>query len=442
MTRFILGLLSCCALSTTAAAQPIDPAAARVEIDAQIAKTWPQLEALYKDIHQHPELGMHEQRTAALLAAKMRTLGFMVTEKVGGTGVVAIFKNGDGPVVMVRTELDGLPMEEKTGLPYASRVQTLGDDGKQTFVAMSCGHDNHMAWWLGSAQALLAMKSRWHGTLMFVAQPAEELVKGAKAMIDDGLFTRFAKPDIGFAAHVGNGPAGEVVIKDGVATSNSDSLEVIFHGRGAHGSMPAASIDPIVMGAHFVSDVQTVISRQKDPNAFGVVTVGSFQAGSVGNIIPDTADLKLSLRSFTPEVRKLLLDGVKRTADAAAAMALAPAPEVKWLHGTTSVVNDHALSSKAFDALTSAGGSDKIVWQPATAPGWTASEDYSAFIEAGVPSVYFSIGGYDPAVIAKGTANHLPVPSNHSPFFAPDYTRAIPTGIRTLSLATLTALTR
>ncbi|WP_256326355.1 amidohydrolase [Sphingomonas sp. NFR15] len=425
-----------------ATAAPIDIAATRSAIDRQIAADWPQLESLYKDIHQRPELGFHEQRTAALLATRMRALGFTVTEKVGKTGVVAIYKNGDGPVVLIRTELDGLPMEEKTGLPFASRAQTVGEDGKQTFVAMSCGHDTHMAWWLGTAQALLAMKDRWHGTLMFVAQPAEELVTGAKAMVEDGLFTRFPKPDVGFAAHIGNGPVGEVVVKDGVTTSNSDAVEVIFHGRGAHGSMPSAAIDPIVMGAHFVTDVQTVISRQKDAGAFGVITVGSFQSGTVGNIIPDTADLKLSLRSFTPDVRQLLLDGVKRTAAATAAMAMAPAPDVKWLHGTASVMNDHALATRAAAMLAAAGGTDTVTLVPATAPGWSASEDYSAFIAAGVPSVYFSIGGYDPAVLASNAAKGVPTPSNHSPYFAPDYTEAIPTGVRVLTLAALMELTK
>ncbi|MGA1797188.1 amidohydrolase [Sphingomonas sp. 4RDLI-65] len=417
------------------AAQAADPATARATIDARIEQDYPALDTLYRDIHAHPELGFQETRTAALLAKRMRALGFTVTEKVGSTGLVALYKNGAGPTVMVRTELDALPMEEKTGLPYASRAQA-DYDGKTTFVAQSCGHDVHMTAWVGTAQALLAMKAQWKGTLMFVAQPAEEQVQGARAMIDDGLFTRFAKPDYGFAVHVGSNEAGTVLVKDGVVSSNSDTVEIVFKGRGGHGSMPSATIDPIVMGAHFVNDVQTVISRQKDANAFGVVTVGSFQAGTVANIIPDQAVLKLSLRSFDKDVRQALLDGVTRTANASAAMAMAPVPSVKRLYGTAAVVNDSGLVRRAAAMLKSAGG-DRIDVLPATAPGWSASEDYSAFVDAGIPSVYFTIGGYDAETLAGFKARGEPVPSNHSPFFAPDHDVAIRTGIRTLSLAVL-----
>lgn len=417
------------------AAQAADPAATRAAIDARIEQDYPALDTLYRDIHAHPELGFQETRTAALLAKRMRALGFTVTEKIGGTGLVALYRNGAGPTVMVRTELDALPMEEKTGLPYASRAQA-DYDGKTTFVAQSCGHDVHMAAWVGTAQALLAMKAQWRGTLMFVAQPAEEQVQGARAMIDDGLFTRFAKPDYGFAVHVGSNEAGTVLVKDGVVSSNSDTVEIVFKGRGGHGSMPSATIDPIVMGAHFVNDVQTVISRQKDANAFGVVTVGSFQAGTVANIIPDQAVLKLSLRSFDKDVRQALLDGVTRTANASAAMAMAPVPSVKRLYGTAAVVNDSGLVGRAAAMLKSAGG-DRIDVLPATAPGWSASEDYSAFVDAGIPSVYFTIGGYDAKTLAGFKARGEPVPSNHSPFFAPDHDVAIRTGIRTLSLAVL-----
>ena len=436
MSMTLVRLLAGCAMISTAAALfAAGPAAQRAEIDAQIAKAYPALDMLYRDLHAHPEIGMQETRTAALLAQRMKALGFTVSEKVGGTGVVAIYRNGPGPTVMVRTELDGLPMEEKTGLPYASRAQTQLD-GKTSFVAQSCGHDVHMAAWIGAAQALLAMKAEWKGTLMFIGQPAEEQLKGAKAMLDAGLFTKFAKPDYGFAAHVGSGEAGTVLVKDGVTSSNSDSLEIVFKGRGGHGSMPSATIDPIVMGAHFVSDVQTVISRQKDANAFGVVTVGSFQAGTVGNIIPDQAVLKLSLRSFDKDVRQGLLDGVKRTAEASAAMAAAPAPDVKWLYGTAAVMNDHALAERANATLTAAQG-DRVTYLPASAPGWSASEDWSAFVDAGVPSVYFTIGGYTAERLAGYKARGEAVPSNHSPFFAPDHDPAIRTGIRTLTLAVL-----
>lgn len=443
-TRSLSAAMALLYCATSASAAPVALAApaksgapAGPAIEASIRHDWAELDALYQDLHANPELGFQEKRTAALLAAKMRALGFTVTEGVGGTGIVALYRNGAGPVVMVRTELDALPMQEKTGLPYASQIQATGADGTKTFVAHSCGHDNHMAWWLGTAKALLAMKDRWHGTLMFIGQPSEETVRGAKAMLADGLFTRFPKPDYAFAAHVGSAPVGTVSVKDGVVSSNSDAAEVIFHGRGAHGSMPSASIDPVVMGAHFVSDVQTVISRQKDAGTFGVITVGSFQAGSVGNIIPDTAVLRLSVRSFTPEVRGLLRDGVTRTANAVAAMAAAPAPEVKWGGGTSAVTNDHALVDKVGAMLRAGDSTDTIEMVPATVPGWSASEDFSAFVEAGVPGVYISIGGYDPAVIAAYKAKGEPVPTNHSPYFAPDHAKAIPTGIRALTLAVL-----
>lgn len=437
MRASVIGLAALCAACLGGTASAMDAAATRTAIDAQLDKEYPALDALYKDLHAHPELGFHEVRTAAILAAQMRRIGFQVTEKVGGTGVAAIYRNGPGPVILVRTELDALPMEEKTGLPYASRVQAPFGGG-ESFVAHSCGHDNHMAWWIGSAEALVALKGHWSGTLMFIAQPSEETVGGAVAMIKDGLFTRFPKPDIGFGAHVGPALAGTVVVKDGVVTSNSDAIEITFKGRGAHGSMPSLSIDPIVEGAHFVNDVQTVISRQKDAGTFGVVTVGSFQAGTVGNIIPDHALLKLTLRSFAPDVRQQLIDGVIRTANASAEMAMAPAPQIDREAGTAAVVNDHALSLSTYDTLK-AGLGDAVTLVPASVPGWSASEDFSAYIEAGVPSVYLMIGGTNAATIADYKKRGEPLPTNHSPLFAPDHDIAIHTGVRVLTLAVMAA---
>ena len=423
--------------STAEAPQPsFDVAAAKQTIDRVLDREYPHLDMLYKDIHSHPEVAFQENRTAALLAADMRKLGFQVTEHVGKTGIVAIYKNGAGPTVLVRTELDALPLEEKTGLPYASRAQQTVD-GKLTYVDHACGHDSHMASWLGTAAALLSLKNQWHGTLMFIGQPAEEAIGGAKAMLADGLFTRFPKPDYAFAAHVGPAAFGTVIIKDGLVSSNSDTVHVTFNGRGAHGSMPDKSIDPIVMGAHFVSDVQAVVSRQKDPQAFGVITVGSFQSGTVDNIIPDKAELKLTLRSYTPEVRKVLLDGVSATAMAVADMATAPKPTVTTTQGTASVKNDGALAVRASTVLTAALG-DKATFVPATAPGFTASEDFSEFVNAGVPAVFFSIGGDDPAMLAQYQAQGKPVPVNHSPLFAPVPEPTIRTGVTVLTLAVLT----
>lgn len=422
----------------TAAAPPaVDTAAAKVSIDAILDKTYPALDALYRDIHAHPEVGFQEHRTAAVLAARMRKLGFTVTEQVGKTGVVALYRNGAGPTVLVRTELDALPMEEKTGLPYASRAQQTVD-GKLTYVDHACGHDIHMAWWVGTAEALVAMKSRWHGTLMFIAQPAEEIISGAKAMLDDGLFARFPKPDYGFAAHVQSLPLGTVTVKQGVVTSASDTIFISFHGVGTHGSMPDKGVDPIMEAVHFANDIQTIISRQKDPQKFGVLGIGAFNAGTVANIIPDHADLQLTLRSFDPDVRKLLNEGVTTTANAVATMAQAPMPDVKHMYGTNAVVNDDALSVDAATILTAAFGEKNVDFQPAYRAGATGSEDYSEFVAAGMTkSVFFGIGGHDPKMLAQYKAEGKQVPVNHSPYFAPVPEPSIRTGVETLTLAVL-----
>lgn len=444
MLKSALLLILCLGVATPALAKPaLDVRSAKAAIDASLDKTYPDLEALYRDIHAHPELAFQETRTAALLAARMRQLGFEVTEHVGKTGIVAVFKNGPGPVVLVRTELDALPMEEKTGLPYASKVQEVGEDGKTTFVAHTCGHDSHMAWWVGTAEALLAMKDRWRGTLLFVGQPAEEAISGAKAMVADGLFTRFPKPDYGFAAHVGPAVAGAVEVKQGVVTSASDTVLITFKGVGAHGSMPDKSVDPIVEGAHFVNDVQTVISRQKDPQKFGVVTVGAFNAGLAPNIIPDHADLKLTLRSYDPDVRKVLLDGVTATAKAVAQMAQAPAPDIQHPSSANPVRNDNALAADTSALLKTALGPERVELVSETQPAATASEDYSDLAAAGIArSVYFMIGGYEPSTIAEYKAKGQPLPVNHSPYFAPAPKPAIRTGVETLTLAVLSVAGR
>ncbi len=438
MPKMLL-LAAACAIALPVSALPVAAAAAETgAIDAVIDRNWDELDALYRDLHSHPELGFQENRTAAILAARMRKLGFEVTEHVGRTGIVAVLHNGAGPVVMVRTELDGLPMEEKTGLAYASRATATREDGTTTFVAHSCGHDNHMVAWLGTAQALVALKQRWHGTLVFVGQPAEEEVSGAKAMLSDGLFTRFPKPDFGFAAHVDPSPAGTVHVKQGATTSAVDTILITFRGVGSHGSMPDKGIDPIVEAAHFVTDVQSVIAREKDPFKFGVVTIGSFHAGSVSNIISDHADLQLTLRSYDPDVRKVINAGVERTARAAAEMARAPAPDISHSFTSNPVINDPALAAATAARLKSALGDDRVILVPETGAGWTASEDYSEFVGAGMPhSVYFAIGGYPQATIDRFKAEGKPLPVNHSPLFAPDHTSAIRTAIDVLTLAVL-----
>ncbi|HSZ96116.1 MAG TPA: amidohydrolase, partial [Bradyrhizobium sp.] len=266
MTKLTRILLISTALYAVVAVSPasaeLDVAKLKASIETSVEADYPKLEALYKDIHAHPEVAFQEVKTAAKLAAEMRALGFEVTEKVGKTGLVAIYKNGDGPTILVRTELDALPMEEKTGLPYASRDKTDWN-GQETFVDHSCGHDIHMASWVGTAKMLVGLKDRWHGTLMFIAQPAEETVSGAKAMIADGLFTRFKKPDFGFALHDGPFAYGTLNYRTGIGSSNSDSLDLTFHGRGGHGAAPQRTVDPVMIAARFIVDVQSVISREK-----------------------------------------------------------------------------------------------------------------------------------------------------------------------------------
>ena len=302
--------------------------ATRAAIDRGFDAQYPHIEALYKDIHSHPELSFQETRTAAKLAAEMRALGYEVTEGIGKTGLVALYKNGPGPIVMVRTELDALPMPEKTGLPYASTAKQMWRDA-ETPVAHSCGHDIHMSVWVAVAKTLMDIKDQWSGTVMFVGQPAEEGGGGARAMLADGLFTRFAKPDMGFALHVGPGPYGFVSYRPGVINSTSDSLSVVFIGKGGHGSRPHVTIDPVMMAGQFIVDVQSVISRQKDAAKFGVVTIGSVQAGNAGNVIPDTAVLRGTIRSYDDDTRAKMIEGVERTAKAVAMMAGAPSPEAK-----------------------------------------------------------------------------------------------------------------
>lgn len=424
------------ALATTLTLAPFASAAPTARVPQLVDVMYPALLDTYKDLHAHPELGFAETRTAAALAAQMRALGFEVTEHIGGTGVVAVLHNGAGPTVMIRTELDALPMEEKTGLDYASTAKATSQ-GRESFVAHSCGHDVHMASWLGTARALAALKTQWHGTAMFIAQPAEELVKGAQAMLDDGLFTRFGKPDVAFALHAWPIAYGTIGYATGPVTSNAEWIDITFKGRGGHGSAPDKTIDPIVIAAHFIVDVQSVVSREKDPMEFGVVTIGAVQAGSVGNIIPDAAVLRGTIRSYKPEVRAKLLDGVRRTAEAAAAMAGAPAPDVSLTKAADAVINSEAVVAATVPALKAALGAANVT----PLPPITASEDFSVFVNAGVPSMYFFLGVYPPErVAAASRAGGEPLAFNHSPMFAPVPEPSIKTGVKAMTAAALNAL--
>jgi hippurate hydrolase len=411
----------------------------KASIDRILDGDYPALDALYKDIHAHPELSFAETRTAARLASEMRTLGFEVTEHVGGTGVVAVLRNGPGPTVLVRTELDALPMREQTGLSYASQAQADWN-GRQTYVAHACGHDIHMASWVGTARALVALKPRWEGTLVFIAQPAEEAIGGAAAMVKDGLMTRFPRPDYGFALHTGPYAYGEVHYRPGVMDSNADTIDITFKGRGGHGAMPNATIDPVLIAARFVVDVQSVISREKDPLEPGVVTIGAIQGGSAGNIIPDQVVVRGTIRDYDAGVRARLKAGVERVARAEAAMAGAPAPDITiGAESADAVINDPALTARIAPIFQTAFG-DKAVLDPRPL---VASEDYSVFVNAGLKqSLYFQIGIYDPARVAAAQAGGPPLPVNHSPLYAPVPEPTIRTGVEAMTLAVLGVLGR
>jgi amidohydrolase len=324
-------------------------------------------------------------------------------------------------------------MEEKTGLDYASRDKAIWQ-GRETFVAHSCGHDIHMASWVGTAKTLVGLKDQWRGTLMFIAQPAEEIVMGARAMLADGLFTRFKKPDFAFALHAGGAPYGNVSYRVGVGSSHANGLYVKFRGRGGHGATPHRTIDPVMMAARFIVDVQSVISREKDPTEFGIISIGAVNSGTVGNIIPDEALVLGTIRTFKPEVRDKMLAGIERTAKAVAAMSDAPAPDIRLEEGTKAVINDPAVVATAEKALKAAFG-EKLRLTPAN----TTSEDFSEFAGAGVPSMMFNIGVYEPEKWMAANKSGTPLGANHSPHFAPVPKPTLQTGITAMTLAVLSA---
>ncbi len=379
---------------------------------------YPDIEKLYVDLHRNPELGFHEQRTAATLAARVKPLGYEVTTGVGGTGIVAILKNGPGPTVMLRTELDALPILEKTGLPFASTATTKNDAGETVPVAHMCGHDLHMSAWVGTAQLMAQQRERWHGTLMLVGQPAEELVSGASAMIRDGLFTRFPKPDYALGFHdEASLPAGVVGFHAGFFRAASTNLDLTVYGKGGHGAFPQNAIDPIVIASRIVLGVQTIVSREKNPADPAVITVGSFHAGTVWNIIPDQARLQLTVRSMDPELQKRLLAGIGRTARAEALAANAPKePVVEIKNATDTVYNDPDTTQRAVAAVRAALGADKVVEMPAK----MGSEDFSQFGLAGVRAVLLHVGAVDPARLEEARRSGVPVPDVHSPLWAPE----------------------
>ncbi len=393
----------------------------------EVAAVYPEAHSLYLDLHQNPELSSHETQTAAKLASRLRSLGYDVTEHFGGTGIVAILKNGPGPTVMLRTELDALPVEEKTGLAYASKVHAKDDAGREVPVMHACGHDLHMASILGTGAIMAESKQTWHGTLMLIGQPAEETISGAKAMIADGLFKRFPRPDVAVALHVMNLlPAGEVGITPGIFSTNADSVRITIYGKGGHGSAPHTAIDPIVIAARTILAFQTIASREVKPGEMAVVTVGYIRAGTKNNIIPDQAELGLTIRTFKSEIRKQILAAIARITKAEAEAAGAPRePLIEHDEATDAVYNDPVLAQRLRGPLEAALGRDTVF----TEEPITASEDFSQFIEQGIPGFYFSLGGADPKKYAQAKAEGRTLPSNHSSLFAPDVEPALHAGI-------------
>jgi hippurate hydrolase len=381
------------------------------------------LEGLYKDVHSHPELSMEEQRTAALAADRLKAAGFEVADGVGNTGVVGLLRNGEGPTVMLRADMDALPVAEQTGLPYASTV-----DG----VMHACGHDMHVAWLAGAAELMSRNPNAWHGTLMAVFQPAEEIAKGAQAMIDDGLFDRFPKPDVILGQHVMPSPAGVIGSRAGVITSAADSLEIRLFGRGAHGSMPQASVDPVVMSAATVMRLQTVVAREVAPTEAAVLTIGALQAGTKENVIPEEAVIKLNVRSFDQGVRKRVLDAITRIVNAESEASGAPKPpEFKTLDRYDLVTNDPDATARVGEALRAHFGQDRV---SAIAPV-SASEDFGSFgTEWHAPSVFWTVGGTDPDLYARAEREGrlTELPTNHNPKFAPVLHPTLETGVEAL----------
>ena len=393
----------------------------------EIETVYSDAHALYLDLHQNPELSGHETQTAAKLAARLHGAGYDVTEHVGGTGIVALLKNGVGPTIMLRTELDALPVEEKTGLPYASKVRTKDDAGRDVPVMHACGHDLHMAALLGTAEIMARSKDTWHGTLLLIGQPAEETIGGAEGMVHAGLFTRFPRPDVAVALHVINElPAGMASVTPGIYNTNSDSVRITIYGKGGHGALPQTTVDPIVIAARTILTLQTIVSREVKPGEMAVLTVGYIQAGTKNNIIPDQAEMGLTVRTFKQDVRKQILAAITRITKAEAAAAGASRePSIERYESTDAVYNDPALVQRLRSPLEAALGKDKmVIAQPVT-----TSEDFSYFVEQGVPGFYFSLGGADPEKFAQAKAAGTTLPSNHSPLFAPDVDPALRTGI-------------
>lgn len=457
MKKFAAVLLASAALCAPAFAS---------DLEAEVAADYDYVLDLYKHFHANPELSFKESESAARMIAELEPLGFEITsglgdkwsknivkmetgevlEGVGGYGVVAVMENGDGPVLMLRADMDALPLEEKTGLPYASKVVDMDYRGQEAPVMHACAHDSHMAILVGAARRLVAMKDEWSGTLVLIAQPAEELGLGAMAMLEDDLYKDFPKPDYVLATHTsGWDPAGDIAYTPGYALANVDSVDIYIKGIGAHGSAPHIGKDPIVLGAQIVNALQTLVSREVDPLKSGVVTVGSFQAGYKHNIIPDAAHLQITVRSYEDGVRAQILEGIRRIAIAQARSAGLPEelmPEVVVSEPyTPSTYNDPELTVRVMGAVADVLGEERVTERPPSMGG----EDFSRFHRADrtIPTVIFWTGGNDPEALKLASEGKAPPPpANHSPFYAPPPEPTLKTGVTAMTAGALELLGR
>ena len=397
----------------------------------------PSLEDVYKDLHAHPELSMEEHRTADIAGQHLKKHGYQVTSGIGGTGLIGVMENGEGPSIMLRADMDGLPLKETTGLDYASKAS--GQDKEASPKAHACGHDMHVTWLMGVSRLFADQRDAWAGTLIVLFQPGEETAEGARAMLRDGLHDKLParKPEVVLGQHVMVGPAGTVAGCSGPITFAADSLKIRLFGKGAHGSMPQSSIDPVVMAASTVLRLQTIVSRELSASELAVVTVGSIQAGTKSNIIPDEAVILMNIRTLDTSVRKRVLESIERIVNAEAQASNAPRPpEITTIDSYPLNVNDEKASHRVRDAMSRHFGNQRVI---DTGPN-PASEDFGCFgTELGIPSVYWFVGGTDPQVYDKakreGTIHHLPV--NHSPDFAPVLRPTLAVGVEAMVTAAM-----
>jgi amidohydrolase len=419
------------------------------EVPALVDKQLPGLLTTYKTLHIAPELSHHEVETSALLAEEMRKAGYTVTERVGkypdgsqAYGVVGILKNGAGPTLLIRTDLDALPVTEDTKLPYASKVRSKNPAGQDVGVMHACGHDIHITTMIGVARNMAALKSQWHGTLMLIGQPSEETIDGAKAMLADHLYERFGKPDLAIALHDANFAAGKVSVVSGPALASSTSIDVVMRGVGGHGAAPEAGKDPIVMAGEFIVEMQTIVSRSVPPSQPAVVTVGHILGGTKRNIIPDEVKMELTTRCYSEEVRQVIIDGVKRTAKGVAIAAGVPAdrmPIVTVLddESTPATINDPVLAARLQKIFEAKLGGDNVIERKSI----MGSEDFGIFsLDHKIPAVIFWLGAYDPAKVAESERTGVALPSPHSPFFAPLPEPTLRTGITAMTDAAMALL--